>query len=285
MIIIGCGKLGSSLYRALSGASRFRPYMVSPEPYADVKSRYLPHKYYSNYVSAEMLREADIVFIAVHDQAIPLVRQNLSAYELDGKVILHTSGATPAGILSLLKDKGALTGSFHPLQTFGNKFLPPSVWQNIVCSYQGDRQAIPLVENLCEHLGSKLRIISEEQKIAIHLAASITSNFSVALIAWAERILRESDFNNDESREILYPLMRQTIENYHRHPATDVLTGPLQRGDIETVRHHLQYLANHPDSAVALRLYLTLSEFILSNPDFDIRHRDKLLELIESYEK
>jgi predicted short-subunit dehydrogenase-like oxidoreductase (DUF2520 family) len=280
--VIGCGRLGSSLFRALQQRGAGNVFMYSPEPYRAVQSRFLPEEKYFSTLTREWTARNSLIIIAVNDQAIPEVCDKLQQYELSGKIILHTSGAAPASALDSLKQRQAITGSLHPLQTFARRYAPASVWQNITCAFQGDAQAMPVAAKFCEILGARIVPVSAQQKIALHLAASVISNYTVGLIGWAEQILATAGFAAGESNELLQPLLLRTAKNYRNHSPGEILTGPLQRGDAGTMQQHLDFLKQFAPPS-QLELYCKLAGQIIANPNFQTEQCEKILELLREY--
>ena len=82
--------------------------------------------------------------------------------------------------------------------------------------------------------------VPEESRAAYHAAAAIASNFLVALESSAEELLTAAGI--DHGRELLAPLVLRTAANWaERGP--EALTGPIARGDEETVARHLDAIA------------------------------------------
>ncbi len=277
--IIGAGKLGSSLFRALKMSGYKRLVLCGRELFAVIKTRYISQKEYINKLNAQIVSETDVVFIAVQDDRIAGVSEDLQKFELTNKFILHTSGARDSKLLDNLKIKGAVIGSFHPMQTFERNFLPPSIWKNVVCSYEGDERGKKIIKDICSKLHAKTLFINKEQKSAMHLAGVVSSNYIVSLLIWAERILDNAGIKEIDKTDILYPLIDRTVQNYKNRPLQDILSGPLKRGDLETIQKHLDYL-NHSADKLDIELYKKLAELILSDERFNLPNRKRLVELL-----
>lgn len=281
ILIIGCGKLGSSLFRALKVDRSATLQMVSLEPFGQIKSRFISAKEYSNQLTAEGVAAAGIIIIAVQDDAIDDAVKELEFFELQETIVTHTSGALDSACLQPLKAKGAKVCSFHPIQTFPRRFLPLSSWQNIVCSYEGDPKAIPFFEEFCARTGARFLAVTPEQKLVMHLAATIAANYSVALLSWAEQLLETAGIAIDSLKNILYPLVRQTLINYRQKPLEEMLTGALQRGDIATLKKHLHFLADHVEP-YQIDLYRNLATQILQDDRFNLSNQKQIMETLKS---
>ena len=165
----------------------------------------------------------------------------------------HVSGATPLGALASAAERGAETFSLHPLQTI------PDAEADLTgapCAVSGtSARAREFAQALAERLGLRPFPLDDERRVAYHAAASIASNFLVALEEAAAALLAQAGVEN--AREVLAPLVLRTAANWSERGA-DALTGPIARGDEETVAAHLEALALH--SPELIDAYRTLAE-------------------------
>jgi predicted short-subunit dehydrogenase-like oxidoreductase (DUF2520 family) len=145
----------------------------------------------------------------------------------------HVSGATP---LSALVAARAETFGLHPLQTFA----PPPASVELAgagCAVSGSSPAaLAVAVELARRLGMEPFEIDDEGRAAYHAAASIASNFLVTLQAAAERVAASAGLEAEEARSLLAPLVRRTVENWAALGPERALTGPVARGDEDTVR-------------------------------------------------
>jgi predicted short-subunit dehydrogenase-like oxidoreductase (DUF2520 family) len=144
----------------------------------------------------------------------------------------HVSGATP---LSELDPARAAGFGLHPLQTFAP--APATVdFAGASCAVAGTTAAaLEVARELALALGMKPFEIDEEGRAAYHAAASIASNFLLALEDSAERVAGGAGLEPEEARELLGPLVRRTVENWVALGPERALTGPVARGDERTV--------------------------------------------------
>lgn len=278
VLIIGLGKLGSALFRFLKEERNINVNVVDKTPFAESWQKFLPASRYFNRLSPEIMQRANGIFICVPDDQIPTVVHELLAFELKDKFVAHTSGLVLAKVLSPLAKQGALVGSLHPLQTFPERFLPPGIWRSITCTFQGDLRLLTLLRAL--FAGSKMNFIqvSGEQKMAVHLAAVVAANYQVALYAWAQQILAEAGLKDLTASQLLGPLAFSVAQNFNEKPLHAILSGPLQRGDLMTIREHLKLLEKQGD-ALSVALYKALGLKLLQNSEFSIANREELLRL------
>ncbi len=181
---------------------------------------------------------ADVVLLCVPDAAIAEVADSIAV----GPLVGHCSGATTLEPLA-----GHRAFSLHPLLT-----VPADVvtdFRGVPCAVAGDEVAVRLATTL----GMKPLAVADADRAAYHAAASMASNFLVTLEVAAERVAATAGL----SREDLLPLVQATVDNWAALGAA-ALTGPIARGDHETVARHRETLAERaPD---LLDLYDTLAE-------------------------
>lgn len=181
------------------------------------------------------LKEADMVWITVPDDAISSVVQELFRYDLEGQHICHTSGVHSSEILLPLTLKGALTFSCHPALPFSNS----SKVINAMFTVEGDTDRIC---ELLEVAGLRYLIIDSKDKVIYHAALCIASNFMVTLAAEASNMLSGLGLTDEQISFVLFPLMEQNLQNMISFGVKNALTGPVSRGDIGTVEKHLKAL-------------------------------------------
>jgi predicted short-subunit dehydrogenase-like oxidoreductase (DUF2520 family) len=145
-------------------------------------------------------------------------------------LIGHTSGATP---LSALAHAGVPAFGLHPLQSFAH---PGVSFAGAGAAVAGtSAEALAFATALAERLGMTPFEIDDEGRAAYHAAASVASNFTVTLLAAAERIAAGAGLAPHEARALLAPLVRRTVESVAELDPERALTGPVARGDHVTV--------------------------------------------------
>ncbi len=244
VIIIGYGKLGSHLYFALRKSRKVKITGIVKS----AKSR----------LSKAMVNNSDIIFITTQDSNIKKAVKSLAQrqFNLNGKFIFHTSGSLTSDELSLLAPKGAFTGSFHPVQTFESPAKKDhGRFKNIYIAIEGSGKAVTKAKQLAEYFGSKVIVLSKENKVYHHICCVIASNFMTTLMSQIEKIggimldskagkqIRKNGFNNLSFFNIYKPLAGQTLENIAGKGAVKSLTGPIERNDQETIIKHLNTMS------------------------------------------
>jgi len=162
----------------------------------------------------------ELVLLCVPDRAIAEVARSVAP----GPWLAHVSGATPLAAL----DPHTRRFGLHPLQTFtkarGAEQLD-GAWAAVTAESD---EAAAAGGALAELLGLRPFELADGSRVLYHAGAAIASNYLVTLRRAAGRLLADAG----APPEALDPLMRRTIENGFE------LTGPIARGDVETVRAH-----------------------------------------------
>jgi predicted short-subunit dehydrogenase-like oxidoreductase (DUF2520 family) len=168
----------------------------------------------------ELCEDADLALLCVPDSAIAEVAAAIEP----GPWVAHTSGATPLAALAPHERRFGL----HPLQTFTKRRGPEQLdgaWAAVVAD-TGEAREVGLW--LAETLGLRPFDLPDETRPLYHAGAAVASNYLVTL----HRVASELFTAAGAPPAALEPLMRRTIENGFE------LTGPIERGDWETVERH-----------------------------------------------
>jgi predicted short-subunit dehydrogenase-like oxidoreductase (DUF2520 family) len=193
---------------------------------------------------SDAIREAGVVLLAVPDAAIAPVASELAR---EGAVesrhaVLHLSGLLDRGALGPLVPSGAALGSFHPLQTVSDPASAPERLRGAYAGVEGDERALAAGREMATALGMTAVAIPPAAKPAYHAGAAIAANYTVVLAAVAQRLAASAGVAPDVARRLYLPLIRGAAANLEMGPAA-ALTGPVRRGDAETVAAHLDALA------------------------------------------
>lgn len=167
-----------------------------------------------------------------------------------GSLVGHCSGASD---LAVLGDREGF--SLHPLMTVPAPGSEAVDFEGAAAAVAGSSpRALRVARALADHLRMEAVEIAPEDRAAYHAAASIASNFLVTLEAAAERLAATAGVE----RRMLVPLVRATVENWAQLGGREALTGPVVRGDSETVerqraavRERIPELADLFDALVA----------------------------------
>jgi len=245
--LIGPGRVGQAVARLLVDADYNLVALVSRDVDRARKAADFVGCPNAATTAMEKAATADIVLLAVADDFIATVAAELSRYDLKpGTLLVHFSGFHRADVLLPELERGLLAVALHPLQTFataeaGVRNLPGSP-----CSVEGSPQAVEEGEQLIHAVGGVPFRIGSEQKTLYHAAACVLSNNLVANTRAACEIFAACGFDRQQAFELLKPLLAGTCNNLESLGPDRALTGPISRGDVHTVRAHLEALAPLP---------------------------------------
>ena len=254
--VVGCGKVGSAFGRHLAGAG-YRPAgFSSRRPESARASATLagaPEKWFADPWDAA--RTADILLITTPDGAIAETCREIA--EKGGirkdAVVLHCSGMLPSTILAAVADDGTKIGSMHPLQSFAARQYTDNPFAGIMMAIEGDAAAIEAARMMAVDLGATPFVIRTDGKTLYHASAVAASNYLATLMAVAVKLMAASGAPEEDAFRILKPLVMGTLGNIETLGATDALTGPIARGDVDTVAAHITAIGNL--SADMLKFY------------------------------
>ena len=193
--------------------------------------------------------KADVIFICVQDSNIPVVVNSLSKHSvnLKGKYIFHTSGTLTSDTLAILAGRGALTASFHPVQTFEQSAKKHAGrFSGIYIAIEGNKKAIIKATAVSTLIKAKTFIIKKENKVYHHICCVMASNYLAVLNGMIEKTgskkIRINGFNKLKFFNIYMPLAKQTLDNISALGPKAALTGPVERNDVLTIESHLKAL-------------------------------------------
>ena len=203
------------------------------------------------------LADATVVIVAVRDGQLDDALGELAAATLaPGAVVLHASGSAEPRGLELLRAQGDPCGTFHPLVPLADPARAAELLRGAWIGTDGDREAIEAAERLARRLGAHTLRIPAGEKAQYHAAAVFASNFPTVLAAVAAQLLVGVGVGEEDAWGAIGALMRGAVANLDGATPAQALTGPIARGDVGTVRKHLEALASHPET---LALYTALS--------------------------
>lgn len=243
--IVGAGAVGTALARRLVDVGIPVQAVLSRTP-ADAQT--LADRVGAPVASDEpraLPAAVRLVLLCVPDNALASVADTLASvsHPWERTFVAHVSGAATAEVLAPLAQAGALTFSFHPLQTFPPD-TPPEAFEGIAVGVEGTPDAVAAGTALARTLGARPVVLSARGKALYHCAAALASNGLVALMAVVDELLAAADIEGGEASAtaLMAPLVEQTWSNVRASPPEAALTGPVARGDDETVRDHLDAL-------------------------------------------
>jgi predicted short-subunit dehydrogenase-like oxidoreductase (DUF2520 family) len=256
--ILGAGRAGSSLFRALD-ASGLSPTLWTRRAATAITARAegLP----VSWGALPDLSLFDVVFLAVDDAAVGSLASELAQQPLSSRPLLvHLAGALDLSPLTPWKDAGGATGSFHPILSIATRRTPLN---GAVALDASPAEAGTPLQMIAERLGLVI-IRPTGDRARYHAGAAIVGNFPQVLMEAAIRLLSGCGLTQDEVRAAFGPLLESAAINAVDLGPVEGLTGPAARGDVETLRRHLGAVAGLPEVdglyRAATRIAIELAE-------------------------
>ena len=244
--IIGIGNVGINLFETLRKKKEVKVVTLFNRSIEKILS-YKNKTFITN--NKDEIKKSDIYIISTNDDSIEKISN-----ELKGRsgLVLHTSGSTEMKVLSIHKNFGVL----YPLQTLTKNKLCD--FKKISICIEGNNAINhKKLEELVKIIGSKCYQVDSKQRLALHVSAVFACNFTNYLFSIAYDICTE----NKIPFEILFPLIRETIEKIEKNNPSKIQTGPGIRKDLKTIKKHLNYIK----SKNSKKIYSILTEGIIAN--------------------
>ncbi len=246
--IIGAGRLGTSLASALAKKGYSIRVLSCRRSFSAKESQKIIGQGKALTDNVQAARLGDLLFLCLPDEEIEKIAAQLAASDIDWskKFVFHCSGLFPSEILKALKDKGAATASFHPVQSFPHKKIDPAHFKNVYFGLEGNGRALAMARKIVQRLGGHPFILKAKDKAIYHSACSLASNFLVVLLEMAVSLLKQTGLDEEKALQILLPLVQGTLHNVKKFNIGTSLTGPVVRGDQKSLKSHLKALSAFP---------------------------------------
>ncbi len=256
VLIVGAGHVGRGLFRAFRSSGLEVLGLHGRRPSAmTTSSGPLP----------AVAADANTVILAVRDDQIDDALGDIlderargtRARIAPGTVVLHTSGSAEPSLMPQVTASGMSGGTFHPLVPFANPERAPELLKRAWIGIDGDDQARATSRRLAGHIGARTLEIPAGGKSLYHAAAVMSSNFPVVLASIASELLTSLGIPESSAQHAVHSLMEGAVSNIADTPPLEALTGPVARGEAETVLAHLAALRGNAEArAVYKRLSL-----------------------------
>lgn len=257
--IVGAGHVGRVLGRLFdaSGAAQVQDVLTRSHPSAQAAVDFMEAGRALADVST--LRRADVWMLAVGDDQIePACAQLAATGLLRGAVVFHCSGARSSAALQSAVGAGALVASVHPVRSFADPAAVARDFSGTFCGVEGDAAALAQLAPLLAQIGARTVAIDAAAKTVYHAAAVFASNYLVTVLDAALRAYEAAGIPHEVARELARPLATETLANVLRLGPETALSGPIARGDLQTVARQQQAIDGwDPDTGV---LYAALAD-------------------------
>lgn len=280
---IGCGRLGKTLAFLLKQTGQ-------------VKIQHIVNK---NYVNAEkaaafigegracqnikQLEPADIYFITTPDHVISNLCNDLLQHNKLNKnnIVVHCSGLFSSELLQPAIKYGCFVGSLHPSNSFADPDISIPNFKNTYCTFEGHEQTYKVISPLIEKAGGIVLKISKDKKALYHAAGVFSANYLVTLFHVATECYQHAGLDTETAKAMTAKLMQNTLTNITSlNSAQKALTGPLSRGDIQTIQKHMESLHSETNFA---HLYQLMAKHTLPLTTHSDLLKDQLSDIIDSF--
>ncbi len=253
--VVGAGRAGTALAAALRRAGHE---VVAASAVSEASVRRIRRDLPGTAIKqpAEVVSAADLVLLTVPDDVLPGLVAGLAATgaDLTGRLLAHASGRHGLAVLDPAVRAGALPLALHPVMTFTGRPDDIDKLTGITFGVTAPDPLRPVAEALVLEMGGEPVFIAEQYRDLYHAALASAANHMVTLVVEAADLLREVGVGNPA--RMLGPLLSAALDNALRL-GDAALTGPVARGDAETVAAHIEALrAAAPE---ALPAYLALA--------------------------
>lgn len=274
--IVGAGSFASSLAPALRESGYAITEIVSRDaPGSRLRAQRLAVKVGARAATIKTATlNAELLWFCIPDREIRVATVLFSGRSL-GKVrfAFHSSGALPASQLGSLRRSGVAIASVHPLMTFVPDSRPSL--RGVPFAVEGDAPAVRLARRVVRDLGGDALPLITERKAAYHAWATMTSPLFLAFLVTLEDAAIAAGLTRENSRRKSQPIIRQTLDNYARLGPRQSFSGPIIRGDVETVTRHLAVLRKRSETR---DVYVALARSALRR--LPVKNRKQLENLL-----
>lgn len=244
--IIGAGKIAFSLTDSLIKSGFYITSIVSKNI---LSAKKLGSKY-SIKIFSDRLQdiplETNIFLISVPDEQIKIIDMKLSKlnFNFHESLFVHLSGSLISSVMNHIRGKNGTTASFHIMQTFPSKTCIPIAgsFAAVETDFKKSEKTLFLI---AKSLGLIPFSVQKENKIFYHLAGVYASNFFVGNIFISKELFKRSGIKRIKFEDLILPIINSTSKNIKNNGAMQSLSGPIERGDFDTIKDHISALHNN----------------------------------------
>ena len=234
--IVGPGSLGGALAVSLHDAG----YPVKEVVYRSDRKRAqaIARRAFARAIRFDKATfNAGVVWICVGDAEIRKTAEAMALRtEWNGKYVFHSSGALASDELQSLKRRGASVASLHPMMSFVR--TAEASFDGVTFALEGDAPAKRIAAEVANALGGTHFDLKRKDKALYHALGAFSSPLLIAHLSAAEKIGKKLGLKVENTRQIIAPILQRTLRNYLEHGPAAALSGPMKRGDLETIRRN-----------------------------------------------
>ena len=260
--IVGGGAVGTALAVALSRAGWPVHAVASRDPERRARLAAAAGGARAFAEPQALIEEVELIVLAVPDDAVGPLAETVRMYS--GQAMIHTSGALGAEVLGPAMAAGTQIGAFHPLVAFADTERAVAALHGATVAIEGDDQLAALLAEMAEAIGATAVRLAPGSKSAYHAAAVLAAGGFVALLDAIAELGRVAGLDEAGALAIYGPLIEGTLGNARALGIRAALTGPMTRGDVGTLRAHLDALRLHAPDVIELYVAAARREIALA---------------------
>ncbi|MCS7229259.1 MAG: DUF2520 domain-containing protein [Candidatus Kryptonium sp.] len=285
--IVGAGRVGTLIAKFLSEIIGHRIIAVISRS-DDSLQRFLK-RIKSDVASksiSDLPAEVEVIFITTPDSAIKESAEKISDLKnlnFKNLVVYHASGVLTSDVLSRLHQLGAEVGSLHPVYSVSHFDYSLDEIRKVKFTLEGSRKIYDITKWIFYNFDSNIFPLEKSQKILYHIACVFASNYMISLLHAIDEILSRANLNFDN--RFLTPLIDVSLRNASEVGPVNALTGPIERGDIETVKLHLDELKDKFPEILPLYSSLAIEavRIAFKKKSISMNLASQMLNLVSSY--
>jgi predicted short-subunit dehydrogenase-like oxidoreductase (DUF2520 family) len=192
--------------------------------------------------------QADVLWLCVPDAVIAQVTHRLvkrvGANGLKGQIVVHSSGALSSTVLQEAARVGASVASVHPVMSFPTR--APVPLEGVPFGVEADASSRRILNAIVRRVGGRPFAVKTANKALYHAIGMLSSPLLVSHLVATQQTAALAGFTSREALRLIEPIARATLDNFFLKGAGKSFSGPIARGDAQTIRLHLQALEPHP---------------------------------------
>ena len=231
----------------------------------------------------EAADSADVVFLTVPDDAIAPVAAEISWQERH--TVVHCSGVSSLDVLGPATQHGARVGSFHPMQAFASVQNSVESIPGVTFGIEGGPQVREYLGQLARAVGGRPIFLEPQDKPLYHLSGVMMGGLLSGVAAAAAQLWEHIGMEREDGVQALMPMMRQVSQNLATSGVPGGIAGPYARGDVGTVRKHLQALSQRAPEVLPLYCHMGLAglPFVLEKGTISPEQVEEIRGLLEEH--
>jgi predicted short-subunit dehydrogenase-like oxidoreductase (DUF2520 family) len=285
--IVGAGRVGTLIGKFLSEIIGHRIVAVisrSDESLKRFQERVKVE--FSGKFIGDLPGSVEVVFITTPDSAIESIACEISELKnlnFKNLVVYHTSGVMSSDVLYKIREQGAEVGSLHPIYSVSHFDHSLDEIKKIRFALEGSERIYDITRWIFYGFDKNIVLMEKSQKVLYHIACVFASNYLVSLLNAVDEIFEKAGMGFDH--KFLFPLIDASLKNAGEFGPIKALTGPIERGDIETVKLHLEELKSKFPEILPLYSSLAIETIRVAfkKGSISAKRASEFLDLVSSY--